>query len=619
MLKSTDVRSLGCLAVLSVVAAPWLCATASAQALPRESLDLERFKPAVTDDGFVITEGTAVRSALPADPVHIGLVLNGSMNPLLLVGSDGLENRLVSRRFGIDVLGSITVIDSVAVGVELPIFVGQAGELDPNAAGIGDIRIVPKWRIVDDRRAPLGLALLAEVRLPTHGDDEFSGGARSPVFAPKIAVDHRFPLGLRLGANTGVLLRQSTVFENVEAASELTYSAGAALHLGGYDGLVAVGADVHGGAGLAALDFEEFPLEGQLYGSIRPRPNVEILTGPAMGLVPGYGTPTFRYFLGFRWAPTESDRDFDGITDAEDDCPDEREVRNNIDDLDGCPDGEQRYPATIVTVIPDGSELDKVPATIVLPDGETATARTGNTTDLPAGRYPVTIEVAGYKPAKATLVVKPGGDSRVVVELVPLPANGLVRVEIVGPDGGPVKKSQARVDDDKASPGDVPGTVEVEVLPGEHVLWVRAKGHVPQRIEIVVKPGGEVTKKVTLNPVEIEITDDRLEFSGSVYFATGSAQLLGESHDLLDEVVLVLQDSKAIKLLRVEGHTDSRGSAEMNQTLSDARASSVMAYLVKSGIDEGRLEAQGFGETQPISEIHDENRRVEFVILRGGF
>src|SRR5690606_21275392 len=121
----------------------------------------------------------------------------------------------------------------------------------------------------------LGLALLTEVRLPTHSDDEFSGGARSVVFAPKLAVERRFPFWLRVGANVGVLLRESTTFVNVEAGSEVTYAAAATFHPGGFGSRFAVGADVHGGAGLRSLEFEELPLEGQAFALFRPRPDLE--------------------------------------------------------------------------------------------------------------------------------------------------------------------------------------------------------------------------------------------------------------------------------------------------------------------------------------------------------
>ena len=72
--------------------------------------------------------------------------------------------------------------------------------------------------------------------------------------------------------------------------------------------------------------------------------------------------------------------------------------------------------------------------------------------------------------------------------------------------------------------------------------------------------------------------------------------------------------------IRVEGHTDDRGSDEYNLKLSDDRAASVMKYLTDHGIAERRLESVGYGETRPIkdnesAEGRKANRRVEFTII----
>ena len=166
------------------------------------------------------------------------------------------------------------------------------------------------------------------------------------MFAPKLALDHRFPIGFRLGANSGLLLRQPTTFENVEAGSEFTYSAAAEIHLGGYDRRVALGADVHGGAGLSELNFEELPLEGQLYTAIDVSPTVLFQAGPAFGIVPGYGSPTLRVFAGLRWTPTAHDADHDGIADDVDKCPDKAEDRKR-----------HRGPGRLSRLRPDGARL----------------------------------------------------------------------------------------------------------------------------------------------------------------------------------------------------------------------------------------------------------------------
>ena len=161
------------------------------------------------------------------------------------------------------------------------------------------------------------------------------------------------------------------------------------------------------------------------------------------------------------------------------------------------------------------------------------------------------------------------------------------------------------------------GIIQLEMPPGKQQIWLRAKGHVPVLLDVTVRPDGEHEKTVQLEPIEIVLTDNQLEFSGRVHFDTGSARLLPESSDILDEIAAVLLENKSIKKIRIEGHTDTRGSAEFNQKLSDQRAESVRVYLATAGVEEARMEAQGFGETQPISDIDDENRRVDFVILKG--
>jgi len=80
-----------------------------------------------------------------------------------------------------------------------------------------------------------------------------------------------------------------------------------------------------------------------------------------------------------------------------------------------------------------------------------------------------------------------------------------------------------------------------------------------------------------------------------------------------------MQDNAEIKI-EISGHTDDVGADAANQTLSQKRAGAVLAYLTNAGIAQERLEAKGYGETQPVaSNDSDENRalnrRIEFEIL----
>ena len=117
----------------------------------------------------------------------------------------------------------------------------------------------------------------------------------------------------------------------------------------------------------------------------------------------------------------------------------------------------------------------------------------------------------------------------------------------------------------------------------------------------------------------VVVTDKKIELKQTVFFATAKARIRRKSYRLLRDVAQVMKDNSKIRV-RVEGHTDSRGRDRFNMKLSQARSESVRKFMVKEGVDISRMEAQGFGETQPIADNRTksgrtQNRRVEFVIL----
>jgi len=121
-------------------------------------------------------------------------------------------------------------------------------------------------------------------------------------------------------------------------------------------------------------------------------------------------------------------------------------------------------------------------------------------------------------------------------------------------------------------------------------------------------------------PSRVHVTRQRIEINEHILFETGKAALLPQSLPILDDVYKVLVDVPAMTL-RIEGHTDSDGSEEFNLRLSQDRADSVRTYLVSRGIDPGRLETVGYGETHPIDTNRtpsgrQNNRRVEFHITQ---
>jgi len=124
-------------------------------------------------------------------------------------------------------------------------------------------------------------------------------------------------------------------------------------------------------------------------------------------------------------------------------------------------------------------------------------------------------------------------------------------------------------------------------------------------------------------PPRVVLTESSIQILEKVQFELGSANLLEVSFPLLDEVARVLADNEQIKLIQIEGHTDSSGGAARNRELSKQRADSVREYLIGKGIEKGRMVAKGFGPDKPIAsndtpEGREANRRVEFNILEQG-
>ena len=99
-----------------------------------------------------------------------------------------------------------------------------------------------------------------------------------------------------------------------------------------------------------------------------------------------------------------------------------------------------------------------------------------------------------------------------------------------------------------------------------------------------------------------------------ILFNTGKSTFKSGVTEKIDVIAKVMNKNPKANFL-IEGHTDSTGSAAINDKLSKERAMAVKDYLVKKGIDTTRLDAQGFGQNQPIAsnktaDGRSQNRRV---------
>ncbi|MNF64469.1 Outer membrane porin F precursor [compost metagenome] len=105
---------------------------------------------------------------------------------------------------------------------------------------------------------------------------------------------------------------------------------------------------------------------------------------------------------------------------------------------------------------------------------------------------------------------------------------------------------------------------------------------------------------------------------GDVLFATDKAELKSNGLMNINKLAQYLQENPERKVI-VEGYTDSTGTASHNQSLSERRAGSVRAALVKMGVDPARIVAQGYGKEYPVADNSSTsgramNRRVEVTI-----
>jgi len=106
-----------------------------------------------------------------------------------------------------------------------------------------------------------------------------------------------------------------------------------------------------------------------------------------------------------------------------------------------------------------------------------------------------------------------------------------------------------------------------------------------------------------------------------VFFETERAQLQPGAGSTLEKLAEYMQENPDQEMI-IEGHTDSRGPSEYNQSLSQQRAQSVKSALVSRGISADRIATRGYGEDKPIASNTTSggrqlNRRVEIVLPQG--
>jgi outer membrane protein OmpA-like peptidoglycan-associated protein len=244
------------------------------------------------------------------------------------------------------------------------------------------------------------------------------------------------------------------------------------------------------------------------------------------------------------------------------------------------------------------------------------------TFELPAGKVQLSFAREGYKPVVLEAQVEVGKVTSLQALLVAEVKQATVKVSL----GAGKKKVSGKVVFAGAKGAELEvaaAGAEIELPQGRYTATVDAAGYLSRIKEFEVPEAGLAILEIDLAPMPkrtlVVIKNDRIQIKQQVHFASGKATILGDSHQLLDQVLDAIVRAN-VKKLRVEGHTDNRGGKARNLKLSQDRAASVVEYFTQKGLDPTRLSAEGFGDARPIAPNltargRELNRRVEFVII----
>ncbi|MCB9664212.1 MAG: OmpA family protein [Alphaproteobacteria bacterium] len=560
-----------------------LLSSALAQTTPTvPRLDAHTLAPALDAPALFLTDTTGFDS----DQRGFARVLFGyAYAPL--VADDAMTGDkvdIVRHLAHADLMGGYQA-GPVRIGVRVPLVYGT-GDLG-EGGGLGDVLADLRVTLLRRDRKPLGLALGAGITAPTATGLGVALGRGGVGWSARAVLDGRVGPAL-LAGQLAVQGGPDTGVDEVAWSTLLQARFGSAITL---TPVVDLTAEITAGVDVAGpVTLRDAPLELLVGTALHTQRGVRVRVGAGAGLTPGVGTPAARALLGLDWEKKPT-----------------LEVVEEVAPV----------PVRLVFVDATGTPLPGVLAT--LGDLGGVEGDDGVTWSLPPGVYALQAQAEDRARLRRDLVVPEAGLDGLEIGLgdAPPPGFGRVVLSVQGEGGEPVAA--------RWKAGDLHGVLDAGegrlTLPeGRHLLAVSAEGFGAARLQLDVLPGGESIVALVLQAPQVTVLEDRIALRGRVFFATDTAVLSEASHPLLRELAQTLVDHPEITRVRIEGHTDRRGSAGYNLRLSEARARAVQAFLVALGVDPLRMEAAGMGESRPLDPEDSiaawaVNRRVEVHIV----
>ncbi len=248
--------------------------------------------------------------------------------------------------------------------------------------------------------------------------------------------------------------------------------------------------------------------------------------------------------------------------------------------------------------------------------------------EMKPGSYQLTARKEGFLPLTQVVELKAGEKTLQDFALEPSAKQGTLKGVVLSNKDKPLQAKVSIVGQETlelATTADT-GAFEAKLPPGDYSIKVEAKGFLSKGRDLKLEENATFSAEFKLSPkpkkviVVLNIKAKKINVRKKIHFASGKDVLRADAYQILDGVIDILVNHSEVKKLRIEGHTDSKGSRRLNSKLSQGRAEAVMNYLLQQGISAEKLEAKGYGPDKPIAPNttrrgREQNRRVEFTIL----
>lgn len=561
-------------------------------AVPAQAIDIQNFHTAIGSNNLftLYTSDT-----LQPWQFVIGASSNMAGNPLVFSLPEDEELNVVTQMWSNQFYGAFGIAGYVDLGVagsfnqisgedlDMGSEVSAAFADDNNISymGAGDVRVMIKGRILENKPRRVGIALVPFAHFPT-GAAEYYNSAGAMDFGGLLVLDKRFDrVNIILNGGykyKGISQGEGDDEEDIIPADEILIGLGMSIWAHRY---VDVIVEVNGKTvdyGLENID-PEVPIEVDLGAKLYGGYGLSFLIGGGAGLTSGIGNPTYRGFLGFEFSYPKIDRkppmtgsggpavdpnsktedsDRDGINNWDETNTYGTDFMNPDTDDDGLKDGEEinKYKTDPIKMDTDGDDLS---------DGE---------------------EIKLYK----TNPLKTDTDDDTLA------------------DGVEVRELRTNPTTKDTDGDGIADNVDGAPNQAETVNGYQDNDGIPE-VTLAKRPSGVIMfEELIWLPAKITWTgrhEDKID---------------DESLAMLNDVAVILTEYPDIKV-QIECHVARGENEETNQKLTLRRAENIRAFLIKAGISEARLTAMGQGSDYPIAsnaspEGREKNRRTMFTIIK---